>query len=242
MWRDSKTRSHLKEYSLIPDSIPDIITEGESEQFLSVGVYTTHLFKLHTGRSVTKLAPHSNKEYGDLKATMESRLDFSTAKKKPPKPSTEIEKYKQEIDSSEEALRRSNLTQVLYGKPCYNDFGNDKACLGNGCESYFNQSEQAYFSWLGRAVVMGKGEQSGSHWCTSKPMASGQKYKISRIETTFFSWLDICRYYRGTMSYMMSTDKLRNTYQTLFQNLKIDADFAKEAIELYAISNEKTDV
>lgn len=241
LWGNKKIRDQLKEVSLLEDSIPDSLTMDDAENLLSVGVYTTNIFRLNAGAISKKLAPHSNKEYGDLRITMESRLDFTTAKKKPQKPTSEQEKYRLEISSTEEALRRSNLTYALFGKPCYNDIGDDKACLGSGCELYFNQSEQAFLSWLGHMVVIGGGK-TRPHWCTTKPLDPGKRYNILKFETTLFSFLDICRYCRGTMAYMMGSDKMKNILQGLFQNLKIDADIPKEAIQLFAFSYEKTDV
>ncbi len=255
LWTNEDVRTHLKEYSLISDDTPDIVSKEEAEDVLSEGVYKTQVFQLRiNGSTAKKLAPFSNnwskKWIIDLKETMDLRLfEFPLNKElnllfnaPTVSPSKALEVSMQKEITG---MQREELTQKLFGKPSYKDCESLKACLNEKSDlaMCFNQSEQSFLSWLEKTKFENNTDINGLPHCyATQPLVVGREYNISKIEIDLFSFLDICRYCRGTLAHMVGSGKMLHTVKDFFERLGIIINFTGKDIDILAFSYEKTDI
>ncbi len=250
LWGSESVRTHLKEYSLISDNIPAIVSQEKAEDVLSEGVYKTKIFRLQINDHTTKkLAPFSNHWTTDLEKTMTSRLFYFPFDEKlnllfnapPVSPSKELEVSMQKEVTG---MHREELTQKLFGKPSYKDCGSLKACLNKktDLEMCFNQSEQSFLSWMEKIEFEDNANINRLPHCyATRPLKPGN-YDVSKIEIDLYSFLDICRYCRGTLAHMVGSRKMLATVIDFFKRLGITINFIGENIEILAFSYEKTDI
>ena len=258
LWGDGPVRHHLRMYSLIKDSVPDALTEADDvDALLTEGVYKTPLLRLRfAGGVVKKFATFSNGDL-DLEKTIGARL-FSFPREQTlnaifnaPNPAAiSGERALLEVSMHREVagVNREKLTQELFGRPSYKESGSLKSCLAKKSEKSdielcFNQAEQAWLS-----LLEGNFEQNFNelpHCYTTRPLLAEvtYQYRASRVEIDWYSFLDICRYCRGTFSHMMGSGKMQYMLIDFFKKLKVNITFSKATvIQGLAFSYEKTDI
>ena len=258
LWGDGPVRHHLRVYSLIKDSVPDALTEADDvDALLTEGVYKTPLLRLGlVGGIVKKFATFSNGDL-DLEKTIGARL-FSFPRESPlnalfnaPNPATVSgERALLGVSMHREVagVNREKLTQELFGRPSYKESGFLKACLAKKSEKSdielcFNQAEQAWLSLLEGSFEQNFNELP--HCYTTRPLLARatHQYRASRVEIDWYSFLDICRYCRGTFSHMMGSGKMQDLLIDFFKKLKVNITFSKATvIQGLAFSYEKTDI
>lgn len=252
LWGNESVRAQLRVYSLIKDRVPDaILLEDDVEELISEGIYKTPLLRLQLGGELKKFAPFSNVDV-ELEKTIGTRL-FSFPASHPlnaifnaPNPATAAANGERALEVSMQrevtGVNREKLTQQLFGKPSYKDCGPLKACLAkkSDLELCFNQAEQAWVS-----LLEGSFEQNINdlpHCYTTRPLLAGQQYRASRVTIDWYSFLDICRYCRGTFSHMIGSGKMHEMLSDFFGKLKVAVDFRGSDMHMLAFSYEKTDI
>lgn len=188
----------------------------------------------------------------DLEKTIGARL-FSFPEKHPlnavfnaPNPATGPAERALEVSMQKEVagVNREKLTQQLFGRPSYKDSGPLKACLvkKSDLELCFNQAEQAWISLLESSFEQNFNDLP--HCYTTRPFLTGaaHQYRASRVEINCYSFLDICRYCRGTFSHMMGSGKIHQTLSDFFSKLKVKVDFRGSEMQMLAFSYERTDI
>lgn len=261
LWEDDDVKKHIKEYSLInEDEYVDLT------KFLSENLYKKKVFNFlpkksaekQEGSEKKKFAPFSNKGThlsktiqkrtilaleGEESQETDETLISKKKNRKLPKQLPDSELPDSEIATYKTKIFRADLTQQLYGRPCYIDTKDGKACFGSGCESYFNQSEQAFLSWLEGSTNFGPSLNDLPHCYSLQPFPKKDTYKVSKIQIDLFSFLDICRYCRGTMSYMLGTRKMQDIFVSFFNKLEIQIEpLTKDVTKIFAFSYEKTGI
>lgn len=104
-------------------------------------------------------------------------------------------------------------------------------------------SEQAFLSLLEGSFELDINGINGLPHCyTTSPLLADRKYKISRSEMGLYSFLDICRYCRGTLSHLLGSGKMHQMLGDFFQKLRVGVDFTGRDMQLLAFSYEKTDI
>lgn len=252
MWGNEPIRVQLRVYSLIRDITPDMVPAGDDvEEFLAEGVYKTPPLRLNLGGGVVKkFAPFSNVD-GDLEKTIGVRL-FAFPERHPlnavfnaPNPATVPAAKALEVSMQREVVgvNREKLTQQVFGRPSYKDSGPLKACLAkkSDLDVCFNQSEQAYLSLLEGSFDLDINSLPHCYTTSHLPAVEGTKYIISKTEYHLYSFLDICRYCRGTLSHLLGSGKMHQQLADFFRKLKISADFTGSDMQILAFSYETTD-
>jgi len=217
------------------------------EAVISGDIYNTSIFEVESVGK--KLVPISNLPFGDIKALKDGIAEriFTTKEAKAGK--KKGKHPKSEIEDQHDSLRKALLTNALYGQPCY--LG-DNSCFGNQSKMagiYFNQSEQAYISWLKRAGS-GQGrpivELQQNFVQKTQPLDSynATPYNIEEAQIHLYSYLDICRYGRGTMACMLGNGEMTVLLNDFFtQGLKIKlSEGGVKNVRIFAFSCKGTDV
>ncbi|MEI8296095.1 MAG: hypothetical protein WCG04_06200, partial [Alphaproteobacteria bacterium] len=251
-------KNAMSDYSLIADDLfeRDI---SEAEGLLLENIYKTKIFRFNDiNRLIKKLPPVAGGTFGDLKkliSSVEGRIFMApeeagdsegakhTAKKIKKSTMTEQEKYESELRGNQEALNRVELTNALYGQPCYMG---ENSCFGANSKSsgvYFNQSEQAFLSWLEQAGLVAMNKKLKQNFHPIKNLEPG-KTRILKVQMDLYSYLDICLYCRGTMAQMLKNGKMAIIIQGFFNTgLGISIDrLSPEALQIFAFSYDGTDI
>lgn len=247
LWEDENTKEQIKQYSIIPDNF-ELSSEENIQKLLSENIYSTKTFKINN----KKFAPINNNGLGKLEDVIPSRLfslpeehEFRTLLNNP----TKIPKSK-ELETSIKkdivGLNRERLTQQVFGRPSYQNSGPIKACLNKSSdlEPCFNQSEQAFLTWLEKVDSLKNNFNELPHCYSTNPFPKEGNYPVSNIQVNLYSFLDICRYCRGTMAYMLGTGKMLDIFKNFFYKLGVELtpNQQQDVIQIFAFSYENTGI
>jgi hypothetical protein len=245
LWEDKDTKKQIEQYSIISDNL-ELSNEENIQKLLSENIYSAKTLKINN----KKLAPINNNGLGRLEDIISLRL-FSfpeghvlrTLLNNP----TTVPKSK-ELETSIKkdivGLNREKLTQQVFGRPCYQNSGSIKACLNKASdlEPCFNQSEQAFLTWLEKVDSLKNNFNELPHCYSPNPFPKEGNYSVSNIQVNLYSFLDICRYCRGTMAYMLGTGKMLDVFIKFFNKLGVELNPKQDAIQIFAFSYENTGI
>lgn len=126
----------------------------------------------------------------------------------------------------EEDTKREIIAQRLFERSHSKDYGTLKSCLAGGFNECFKQSEQAFLSCL-------EDPESGMYIPPSPPFLPAgvggdeRSVVVQSVDLYLYSYLDICRICRGTMSHMLFTKKINKSIESFLEKISPDITFGE---------------
>lgn len=207
-----------------------------SQNYKNNKLYYINLFEVRPG---VKLLPYNgSNSKGKLREIIENRL-FNEDKFQ----SKTLEENLQATNN------RNDFCLKMFGQPAYFKLNNTfcRVCFGEDLNTCFDQSEQSWLNFLTETIEEIDLSKGNDYFCPIKPLFLEDsetymhtKYDVENIDINLYSCLDICRYCRGTMSYMLVNKNLKKIIQEFFE--RGCEEFSLNSLKLFAYSNVETKI